>query len=165
MAGGARIWRVIQLPARGQVFNVSAAVVPERAGVADHEQMEFDKLLEYARLQLEVEALRVERERIKASRKHPRSRQREAVQAKPRHVPSIVEWRTWRGFVRDLQAIEADWRRNNSGEPTKEAIATSKGCIGKTITRTMVETYGLRAEQWPPSTWPARPPSAAEGTA
>jgi hypothetical protein len=29
----------------------------------------------------------------------------------------------------------------------------------KTVTRTMVECYGLRPQQWPPSTWPAEPPN------
>jgi hypothetical protein len=167
--GRLRAWRVVQLPARGQVFNVSAAVLPERAGVPEHEQMDFDKLLEFARLQLEVEALRLERERAKAARKNHRAprpvRRPDPAQARPKHLPSIVEWRVWQGFRDDLQAIEILWRRSNTGEPTKEAIATSKGCIAKTITRTMVETYGLRANQWPPSTWPRDPPPAGERTA
>ena len=56
MAGDVRAWRIIQLPASGQIFNVSQLVLPERAGMPDHEQQpmlpELDKLLEYARLQV-----------------------------------------------------------------------------------------------------------------
>jgi len=159
------------MPARGHVFNVSAVVVPERAGVADHKQMDlfdgsggFDKLVEYARLQLERERLRLERERLRHDRQSPRARRPEPADSRPKHLPSILEWRIWQGFRDDLQAIERDWRRNNSGEPTKAAIATCKGCIVKTITRVMLD-YRLRADQWPPSTWPAEAPLASERTA
>jgi hypothetical protein len=170
LVGVIRAWRVVKLPARGHVFNVSAAVLPVRAGVANHEQMGlfdeaggFDQLVEFARLQLERERLRLERERLRLERRHPRSTRGARRSPRPKHLSSIVEWRTWQGFRDDLQAIERDWRRNNSGEPAKSAIATSKGCIVKTITRTMAD-YRLRADQWPPSTWPAEPPPAAEGT-
>jgi hypothetical protein len=165
VVGDLRAWRVVELPARGHVFNVSAVVLPERAGVANHEQMDlfdegggFDKLVEFARLQLERERLRLERERLRLERKTPRPRHL------GKHLSSIAEWRTWRGFRDDLLAIERDWRRNNSGEPTKAAIATAKGCIVKTISRTMAD-YFLKAAQWPPSTWPAEAPQAPERTA
>jgi hypothetical protein len=169
--GDIRAWRVVQLPARGHVFNVSAVVLPERAGVANHNQMDlfdeaggFDKLVEFARLQLERERLRLERERLRLARKSPRPRRLVQRLAGSKHLPSIEEWRTWQGFRDDLQAIERAWRRNNSGQPTKLALATAKGCIAKTISRTMAD-YCLRAVQWPPSTWPAEPPPAPERTA
>jgi hypothetical protein len=169
--GVIRAWRVVEMPARGHVFNVSAVVLPERAGVADHKQMDlfeeaggFDKLVEFARLQLERERLRLERERLRLERKTPRPRRFGRRLAESRHLPSIEEWRTWQGFRDDLQAIERAWRRNNSGQPTKAAIATAKGCIVKTISRTMAD-YFLKAAQWPPSTWPAEAPRAPERTA
>jgi hypothetical protein len=161
--GDIRAWRVVELPARGHVFNVSAAVLPERPGMANHGQMDlfdqvggFDKLVEFARLQLERERLRVERERLRLARQKPRPQPRAR---RLEHRSSIVEWRTWRGFRDDLQAIEREWRKNSSGEPTKAAIATSKGCAVKTITRAM-DDYHLRHDSWPPTTWPVDPPPA-----
>lgn len=80
-----------------------------------------------------------------------------------RHQPQNRKWRTWSGFRDDMQQLEARIRRRDHLKPNdevaKETMATEDGLTVKTITRTMVETYGLQPNQWPPSTWPEELPS------
>lgn len=65
--------------------------------------------------------------------------------------PQNLEHRTWEGFVRSMQTLELEARRFDL-KPTKQAICGLGADSPKTITRTM-RRYGLRPDQWPPSTW------------
>jgi hypothetical protein len=64
--------------------------------------------------------------------------------------PANTKHRTWRGFVTDLQALEKQIKPPN--RVTRKAIADKAGETAKTIARSMLG-YGLRTDQWPPSTW------------
>jgi hypothetical protein len=70
---------------------------------------------------------------------------------------------TWRGFVLDLQKLEAYARRE--GLKLSKVNVTQFGVdTQKTITRTM-EWYGLAKTDWPPSTWdPDEPREGGAGT-
>jgi hypothetical protein len=89
-----------------------------------------------------------------------------AVNATPtpkrRPVPQNKEHRTWSGFRTDLQHFEASVRRDNHLKPddevTEEAIYAAGGPHPRTLKRTMVLTYGLSPDLWPPSIWPKTPP-------
>src|SRR5215471_11573927 len=156
--GGLVGWRIIHLPARGDttghIFNVASLVVPVTTPVADHEQGsmfgDLDKLLEYARLQLERDRVRLEREQVKGVRRsHKRPRERAANQVSHR-LPSNAKWRTWRGFVLDMQRLER--LVDPHSKVTKQALAMLGPDSARTITRVMMG-YGLDPDDWPPSTW------------
>jgi hypothetical protein len=142
---------MVEVPARGQIFNVSHLVVPERAGMADDRQVpmfddEFDKLLELKRLELERERIRYKRKQLKNERKH---RRRTEVRGNHR-LPINSKWRTWRGFVLDLQRLQG--MLTTSQRPTKENLAMLGPDSTRTITRVM-KGYGLQPHDWPPSSW------------
>jgi hypothetical protein len=63
---------------------------------------------------------------------------------------------TWRGFVLDLQQLEARARREGL-KLTKANVARFGTDTVKTITRTM-EWYGLAKTDWPPSPWDPNEP-------
>jgi len=154
-------WRIIHLPVRGdttgQIFNVSSLVVPACAPVANHDQdsmfPEFDKLIELAKLQVERERVRLEREQAKVARhsqKRRRGEERRAAHAANHRLPSNSKWRTWRGFVLDMQRLER--LVDAQAKVTKQALAMLGPDSARTITRVMVG-YGLDPDDWPPSTW------------
>ena len=64
-------WRVVELPASGQISNVSKLVIRWPAGMPEDRRVPdpFDKLVEYARLLLEREHEKVEHEKLKLQRK------------------------------------------------------------------------------------------------
>lgn len=87
---------------------------------------------------------------------------------KRRHQPQNKEFRTWDGFRRAMRRLESSVRTSlqlkATDRVTKEMIyATAGGPPPRTQTRIMVETYGLEADQWPPSTWPENPPDLLNG--
>ncbi len=87
-----------------------------------------------------------------------------AREQKPhRHVPSNPDHRTWRGFVLSMQHLE-DEARNVDLKLSKKAVCQLGTDSAKTIVRTMTETYGLRADDWPPSRWDPEKPPAADTT-
>lgn len=63
---------------------------------------------------------------------------------------------TWRGFVQDLQQLEAR-ARGERLKLTKANVCYFGTDTVKTITRTMA-WYGLDKALWPPSTWDANEP-------
>ncbi len=63
--------------------------------------------------------------------------------------PTNPRWRTWRGFVLDLQRLAALVK---APRVTKEAVAMLGPDSAKTITRVM-EAYGLDPGDWPPERW------------
>jgi hypothetical protein len=145
-----RAWRVIDVQSTRQVFNVSKLVVPEFAGMPDYEQSgmfeeEWGRLLELKRLELEREKLRFARAQLKLTGRARRT----GVQANHR-LPINPKWHTWRGFVLDLQRLEA--RVEARVRVTKEHLAMLGPDSARTITRVMA-CYGLQARDWPPSTW------------
>jgi hypothetical protein len=160
-------WRVLPLPASGQISNVSAFVLPERMPVADDERQlpmfgdSSDRILrileEVAHAQRETaHAQRLIAERLDGrptldgtiGSLRPTPREQKAS----RHVPRNPDHRTWRGFVLSMQNLEKLARRQDL-RPTKKAICQLGPDDVKTVTRTMTETYGLSANAWPPSTW------------
>jgi hypothetical protein len=79
------------------------------------------------------------------------------------HQPQNKELREWAPFVAYYQKLERAVRRDQHLRPddevTKTMIWTAGGPSPKTTTRIMVDTHGLLADQWPPSTWPTEPPT------
>ena len=82
------------------------------------------------------------------------------------YTPQDKELRTWDGFRLRMQKLEQAVRRNLVLPPgarvSPEMICREGGPSAKTIGRIMVDRYGLKADQWPPSTWPAELPDCAE---
>ena len=77
-----------------------------------------------------------------------------------RHVPRNPDHRTWRGFVLSMQALEKMARELHL-VTTKLAVCQLGSDSPKTVTRTMVLTYGMDPDNWPPSLWdPDKPPPA-----
>lgn len=77
-----------------------------------------------------------------------------------RHVPRNPDHRTWRGFVVSMQNLEK-MARELQLVTTKQAVCQLGSDAPKTVTRTMVLTYGLHPDNWPPSLWdPDQPPPA-----
>jgi hypothetical protein len=70
---------------------------------------------------------------------------------------------TWRGFVLDLQKLEAHARRERL-KLTRGNVARFGVDDARTIARTMT-WYGLKPTEWPPSTWdPDEPREGGAGT-
>jgi len=148
------------MPATGQISNVSAFVLPEPAGMADHGQEsmfpELDKLLELERLRLERERLRLVRHQSKAKHKHhsrpPKDEYRPQNKALREYETCRKTFLGWERTIREV--VGAD------GEVTPEAIyADALGPSPKTQQRVM-ERFGLHWERdWPPSTWPLNAPN------
>lgn len=89
---------------------------------------------------------------------------KEPTPEKRLHQPREKEFRTWGGFRDYFQKLERVLRREHHLAPdadvTKEMFYAAGAPSPKTITRIMVETYGLKADHWPPSTWPADLPAS-----
>jgi hypothetical protein len=175
--GVGRGWQTYVLPAWGQISNVAALVLPmaedERHDaqlpmwsaeeVEDLRQTARD-LLAAARLQERIQARMLEQQQqrwqqpfdfidlrelpTRPPAPRPPTRRKHPVQ-NPRH-------RTWSGFVQAMQELEGIARREGL-RLSKRAVCQFGPDSPKTITRTMAR-YGLRPEDWPPSTWnPDRP--------
>ena len=170
--GDIRAWQIVQLPAKGQIFNVSQLVLPERAGMADHGQQpmlpELDKLVEYARLQVERERLRLERQQAKTARKaehqhEPASRPSKSRTYSPQNK-LLREYDTCRVAMLEYERAVREVV-GREGEVTPQAIyADAGGPSPKTLKRVM-HRHGLRYRvDWPPSTWPQVAPVSRVGT-
>jgi hypothetical protein len=125
------------------------SLVPLRQAVA-----EFDAV---AQLRAIAEALR-ETQRMQLEQSKLVQRQLDRLDgAAPRaHVashrgPLNARHQTWRGFVKDLQQLEAQARREGL-KLTKANVCRFGIDTPKTITRTM-RWYGLATSDWPPSIW------------
>ena len=86
---------------------------------------------------------------------------------KPRHRPHRKEFRVWSTFRDYFQKLETAIRRDLHLKPndelSKEVMYANGGENPRTMTRIMVETHGLTADQWPPSTWPEESPLPHNG--
>jgi len=162
-------WRVIDLPASGQISNVSKLVIRWHAGMPDHGLQPmlpdpFDKLVEYARLQLQREHEKVERERLRLQRKAlPKHKARPAVVDKARGAYGArdKDHRTYEGFRAAMVGYEQAVREvvGADGVVSHEAIYADAGGPAPRTQRRRMERYGLDyVLDWPPSTWPAVPP-------
>lgn len=80
------------------------------------------------------------------------------------HTPHKVKWRTYRGFVVDMQhrerlEIEAQAGLEYKSEIDIEALSgQSGGDSAKTVRRTMRHYHLDPDHDWPPSTWPDEEP-------
>jgi hypothetical protein len=175
-----RGWRVVAVPARGHVSNVSAVVLPARGDVPDDAQMPMfsaDELAELrqtahdikeaARLQLRIlqEERRARERRFDATIGSLRGRTIGSLRARRRSArqESFVPYGGWEAFVQHFQQLQRDLRKDVGEKIFKYQIAALEGCDVKTLTRWM-EGFGLSAKQWPPMAWdpnedrPWRPP-------
>lgn len=187
MAGGVLAWRVCPLPrSRGQISNVSAFVLPVRMPVAEDgpvfpgdpggDDSPHDRLLFHI-LRQQADAVRflteINRELLQNALNARRALEERKgttttvdAESKPKRqpIPQNKEHRTWSGFRADLQRFEASVRRVNQltaeDEVTEEAIYAAGGPHPRTLKRTMVLTYGLSPNCWPPSTWPEHWPAS-----
>jgi hypothetical protein len=84
--------------------------------------------------------------------------------SRPTHRgPTNPLHQTWRGFVLDLQKLEAHARRERL-KLTRGNVARFGVDDARTIARTMT-WYGLKPTEWPPSTWdPDEPREGGAGT-
>jgi hypothetical protein len=155
--GGLHGWRVYPLPASGHLSNVSHVVLPVRAGMADHEQVAMfpeddsnldprEKLLFHV-VRMQAETVRMQAAAIAALQRA--NGQQHQAEHHP-YGPANPKHRTWRGFVLDLQDIETRIKPPN--RVTRKAVADKAGETDRTLRRSM-QGYGLRPDQWPPSTW------------
>jgi len=103
-----------------------------------------------------AETTRMQREIAQAMQHHLAHSRRAATGLPSHRGPSNPLHRTWRGFVEDLQHLEALAHREGL-KVSKANVAQFGVDTVKTITRTM-EWYGLSAHDWPPSTWDANEP-------
>ena len=164
----------IASPAGKISADVSAFVLPERLPVVDDERQPpmfpshdpgRELLLELVRLQ--QEALRIQVAVSHELLENARRLNDGTLTVEPSPAPGATErdgygptdtrHKTWRvQFVLDLQRIERIVRRDKQMEPndefTKEMLFAAGGPTRRTTTNIM-KGYGLRAEQWPPSTW------------
>src|SRR5215472_12332697 len=179
MLGVRGAWRIILVPAQGQIFNVSHFVLPEAAGMADYGQQpmlpELDKLVEYARLQVERERLRLEREQARAARKHlhvhePQPQPQPQPQpSRPKHtyVPqnkALREYDTCRVAMLEYERAVREVV-GAEGEVTPEAIYADAGGPSPKTQRRVMRLHGLRwGQDWPPSKWPPVAPTSHDRT-
>jgi len=99
---------------------------------------------------------------LKAAQAHGfQLKPRDGLSAMPErdgYGPSNSKHRTFRGFALDLQRLERIVRRDNHLEHddgvTREMLYAVGAPMPRTIWNTM-KGYGLRSDQWPPSTWDA----------
>lgn len=156
-----RWWAIHSLPARGQLTNVSALVLPASRPVAEDDRQDRQlPMFEDTRLLLRTladlaeglrETARVQRQQQDLLQQQIRRISTATTPSEPRESrPSNSKWRTWRGFVLDLQALEA--RVPRRVKVTKAKLGELGPDSARTISRTM-ECYGLTVTDWPPSTW------------
>jgi DNA invertase Pin-like site-specific DNA recombinase len=176
VVGVVRGWAVIPLPAQGTLSNVSAFVLPGRMPVADDERQlsmfpSDDPVREllFNVIKTQAEGIRMISAVAAGFQSQLKAAVAEGFEIKPladgqvenkkprRHVPRNPDHRVWQGFVRSMQRLE-QLARAADLKPTKHAVCQLGPDDAKTVTRTMTLTYGLHAEDWPPSTWPTEPP-------
>src|SRR5262245_34896957 len=178
MRGVTRGWKIVEVPASGQIFNVSALVVPEPMPASDDRQVPLfpedvlRELLELAKRQAETvqELTHINRELVQNARdarngllKRMPADTPSTVGRKHRpHRPQLHALREWHACRAYYQRLEHDVRRDlqldDDDEVTKDMVHKAGGPSVRTTTRTMVDYYGLLPDQWPPSTWPEEPP-------
>jgi hypothetical protein len=167
---GAGRWRIVPLKAdSGQISNVSAFVLPEPMPVADHEQQlpmfGPERLLRLLEDIQETQRETARTQRLLAQQLNGRAPSTDAEHPVSRgHVPQNKDYRDWAGFSRHLQEIERSIRRDHHLRPedevSREMVYAAGGPSPRTLKRIMEKTYGLKPEQWPPSSWPKEPPTA-----
>lgn len=129
---------------------MASLVVPAGMSVAndDYQPMlpEIAALLEIAKLKTERQRLKLQRKQLK----HASAPPAKVRKAANHRLPSNSKWRTWRGFVLDLQRLEG--LLSSTARHSKENLAMLGPDSARTITRVM-EGYGLNPRDWPPSRW------------
>jgi hypothetical protein len=149
---------------------VAAFVLPERMPVVDDERQlpmfpdpRVDLLIRL--LGNAVEAARTQSAIIQSLTQADRDRRDGHPVPRRLHQPQNKALREWHTFRAHFVALERSVRRDNELQPgdevTKEMLYAAGGPPPKTMTRHQ-EYHGLRADQWPPSTWPKDPPLRPE---
>jgi hypothetical protein len=163
-------WHVYRIPNKGQIFNVSAFVLPRRAGMPEDGQTSpmfpdedppqsasVPELLEVVREQARAlsETSSLLHEMFKDWRRRngkQASREREVT---TRHRPQDARFRTYEGFHAAMCEYEQAVLKQGHKRCTRDLIgAAAGGPSTKSIRRIMVETYGMSGDEWPPSSWP-----------
>ena len=183
-AGVVMAWRFVEQVGAGQLSNVSGFVLPEHRVMPDDEDMGsrdelVHRLLDIVELQARALSREAAQHAIDAQngaamrrlQEDPIAFEKFVDQAigtyqppkpKPRHRPHRKEYRVWRSFRDHFQKLERDIRRDLHLKPedelSKEVMYANGGEVPRTMTRIMTDTHGLRADQWPPSTWPEESP-------
>jgi len=120
------------------------------AGEGAYLQRIAEALAETTRMQQEI--ARLVQQQFEFVRGVPqRPSEHTARQPASHRGPTNPLHQTWRGFVEDMQRLEAYARREGL-KLTKANVCRFGVDTVKTITRTM-EWYGLDDHDWPPSTW------------
>jgi hypothetical protein len=163
-------WRVVPVPASGQISNVSAFVLPERMPVADDERQvpmfpDADRLFRLLEDVAEAQRETALTQRLMAE--HINGRDGRPPRGERRHQPQEKEYRTWNGFRSSLQRFERAARRDKAvrleDEVTRKQVFEVGGPSAKTVQRILADTYGLPGDLWPPSTWPTTLPDEPNG--
>jgi hypothetical protein len=172
MVGVLRGWKIVELPAKGQIFNVSKLVLPVPMPADDDRQVPMfpddaiRDLLLLAREQARAlhEASVVTRELLqnaRDARNGHSKRKPDDEPSKKDYVPQRKELRSYasgRAYFQQLEReVREDLRLKDSDAITPEMLYEAGAPHPKTTDRIMTLTYHLRREQWPPSTWPEEP--------
>jgi hypothetical protein len=172
--GVMRGWRLVAMPANGQISNVSAVVLPEPGPMADDDRQipmfpgddpARDLLFTVIKLQAEgIRTIAAVNQHLLELEKQRLAKRRNGDSDTDNHVlqPRERELREWHSFRTYFQKREAAYRHDHRMGPderlTKQMLSSVVGYVPRHITRLMVETHGLLADQWPPSTWPEEAP-------
>jgi len=178
----------VDVPASGQISNVSAFVLPEDWPVADdgqqlpmflHGSQDPGRDLLVHVVDVQAEAIRNLTGLLQLAgllKDQPNGHVPEA-ESEPKHEPKrrsqnklhrpqnklFREWHTFRAHFQHLEkVIRRDHQLLEADQVTREMVCTDGGIPPKTL-RYHMEWHGLRPEQWPPSTWPeTAPPRPAD---
>jgi hypothetical protein len=154
--GDVRAWRVLKLPARAHIFNVSHLVVPAGdAGMTEPHEVQASFLAELLKLEdkrVEKARLKLRREELKAERKNQRhaTPRDTAPRRSNHHLPNNAKFHTWRGFVLEIQRLVGLLEPEQ--KVSKENLAMLGPDTATTITRVM-KGYGLSPLPFDPMSW------------
>lgn len=183
-AGMVRVvaWQVVPLGHTGQISNVSAFVLPVHMPAVEHRSEPSmapddatNRWLEVVHAQAKAldSALQLSLDLVLRQfgcsvpwavpvppRAKPEPEPESTSKSKPRYRPHDKRFREWGSFRHYFQQLEQTvvTRPGVRVEFTKEVAYTEGGPHPKTLTRIMTRTYGLNADQWPPSCWPVSAP-------
>jgi len=168
-------WRVIDMPASGQISNVSKLVVRWPAGMPDDRRVhpsdmgaepwsqpplpDLDKLVEYARLQVERERLKLQRKALHSRAPAPRSN----ADAQRRYRPQDKALRIYRTCRAQFVEWEQAVKRLDLPVTQKTIFNAAAAPHPRTQDKIMALHGLFYPRDWPPHTWPDRSPSESPG--
>jgi hypothetical protein len=164
MAVGVAGWRIVDWPASGQISNVSAFVLPGTCPVADDER-QVPMFSDDPAKDVFVQVIKVLAESNRS------------LAAVNQVLTDVVKQRLSQDAIGNgtIGSLRGTTIGSLGGSPPAEETPRPKRphrphdrkyrewnefrAYFKSITRYMVETHGLLADQWPPSTWPEEAPA------